>query len=127
MTDHRPWFRSWPADVPRTPRALPEASLYSLLLGRRGQRRADRPATAFFGKRLSYRELAGQVERCAAILAGLGVGSGDRVGLMLPNCPQYIIAFYACVRMGADPGAGATRSTRRASSSTSSPTPGSRS
>ena len=41
------------------------------------------------------------MERFAAVLAGLGVGKGDRVGLMLPNCPQYIIAFYACQRLGA--------------------------
>jgi len=102
MTDHRPWFRHWPADVPRTLAPYPEVSLYSLLEDA-VDRWGDRPATAFFGKRLTYRELAAQVERFAGALVGLGVGRGDRVGLMLPNCPQYIIAFYACLRIGAIP------------------------
>ena len=35
------------------------------------------------------------------MLAGLGVKKGDRVGLLLPNCPQYVIAWYATVRLGA--------------------------
>jgi len=102
MTDHRPWFRRWPADVPRSLAPYPEVSLYSLIedaVAKWG----DRPATAFFGKRLTYRELAAKIERFSAVLVGLGVAKGDRVGLMLPNCPQYIIAFYACVRIGAIP------------------------
>ena len=47
----------------------------------------DKPATAFFGAHLSYRELLDQVERFSAVLAGLGVKQGDRVGLLMPNCP----------------------------------------
>jgi long-chain acyl-CoA synthetase len=102
MTDHRPWFRDWPADVPRTLAPYPEVSLYSLLADAI-ERWGDRPATAFFGKRLTYRELGEQVGRFAGVLAGLGIAKGDRVGLMLPNCPQYIVAFYACLRIGAIP------------------------
>jgi long-chain acyl-CoA synthetase len=102
MTDHRPWFRDWPADVPRTLAPYPEVSLYSLLADA-VERYGDRPATAFLGKRLTYRELGEQVGRFAGVLAGLGVAKGDRVGLMLPNCPQYIVAFYACLRIGAIP------------------------
>jgi long-chain acyl-CoA synthetase len=41
------------------------------------------------------------VERFSAVLAGLGVQRGDRVGLLLPNSPQYVIAWYACQRLGA--------------------------
>src|SRR3954452_17935769 len=58
-------------------------------------------AIAFLGKHLSYRELLREVERFSAVLASLGVGKGDRVGLLLPNCPQYVIAYYATVRLGA--------------------------
>jgi long-chain acyl-CoA synthetase len=65
------------------------------------RRHPDRPATAFFGKRQSYRQLLDRVERFSAVLAGLGVGAGDRVALVLPNCPQYVIAYYATMRIGA--------------------------
>jgi len=100
MTDHRPWFRSWPPDVPRTLEPYPEVSLFSLLADAAASF-PDRPAIAFFGKHLSYRETLAEVERCSAMLVGLGVRQGDRVGLLLPNCPQFLIAFYACQRIGA--------------------------
>src|SRR5439155_18426563 len=61
----------------------------------------DRPAIAWFGRRISYRDLLRETERFSAALASLGVHKGDRVGLILPNCPQYVIAYYATVRLGA--------------------------
>ena len=100
MTQHRPWFNRWPADVPRTLEPLPELSLFRMLQDAAAGF-PDRPATAFFGAHLTYRELLDHVERFSAVLAGLGVKKGDRVGLLLPNCPQYVIAWYACQRIGA--------------------------
>jgi long-chain acyl-CoA synthetase len=100
MTDHRPWFRVWRAGVPKSMEPYPEVSAYSLLR----DAAAGFPgstAIAFFGKHIDYAELLGLTERFAAVLAGLGVGTGDRVGLLLPNCPQYVIAWYACQRLGA--------------------------
>jgi long-chain acyl-CoA synthetase len=61
----------------------------------------DRPAIAWFGKQLSYAQLLAEVERCSAMLAGLGVKKGDRVALIMPNSPPFTIAFYACMRLGA--------------------------
>ena len=61
----------------------------------------DRPALAFFGRTSATRWLLKEVERFSAVLAGLGVPKGDRVGLLLPNCPEYVIAWYACQRIGA--------------------------
>ncbi len=61
----------------------------------------DRPATAFLGAELTYGEIKVRSDRFAAALARLGVGKGDRVGIMLPNCPQYIIAAFAVLRLGA--------------------------
>jgi long-chain acyl-CoA synthetase len=100
MTEHRPWFRSWPSDVPKTLAPFPERSVFRMLEDT-AARFADRPATAFFGKRLTFRQLLEQVERFSAVLVSLGVHQGDRVGLLLPNCPQYVIAWYACQRIGA--------------------------
>lgn len=62
---------------------------------------SDRPAVAFRDARLTYAEIKAQVDRLATALAGLGIGKGDRVGIMLPNCPQYLISFFAIVRLGA--------------------------
>ena len=58
-------------------------------------------ALEFFGATVSYRELGDAVDRAAAGLRKLGVAPGDRVALILPNCPQHIIAFYAVLRIGA--------------------------
>ena len=59
------------------------------------------PALEFFGRRTSYTELGEQVDRAAEGLRRLGVRAGDRVALILPNCPQHVVAFYAVLRLGA--------------------------
>ena len=61
----------------------------------------DRVATAFLGANLSYRELKVRSDWFADSLRALGIGKGDRVGIMLPNCPQYIIAAFGILRLGA--------------------------
>ena len=57
-------------------------------------------ATEFVGARLTYGQLAEQVARFAASLSQLGVKAGDKVAIMLPNCPQTVIAYYACLSIG---------------------------
>jgi len=61
----------------------------------------DRPATSFFGAQLTFRELKRRSDALAAALAERGITKGDRVGIMLPNCPQYIIAAFSILRLGA--------------------------
>ncbi|HSL10417.1 MAG TPA: long-chain fatty acid--CoA ligase [Actinomycetota bacterium] len=100
MTDHRAWFTSWPSDVPKTKEPYPEVSIYRMFADA-AAKFPDHPATAFFGKRLTYKQLHDDVERFSGVLVALGVKQGDRVGLLLPNCPQYLIAWYACQRIGA--------------------------
>jgi long-chain acyl-CoA synthetase len=53
------------------------------------------------GQSISYRRLLRQVDQFSRALASLGVRRGDRVGLVLPNCPQFVIAYYATLRLGA--------------------------
>ncbi|MFN8234471.1 MAG: AMP-binding protein, partial [Actinomycetota bacterium] len=100
MTEHRPWFGTWRTGVPKTAEPYPDVSVFSLLADAAAEF-PDRPAIAFLGKHISYRALLEQVERFSGVLAGLGVRKGDRVGLLLPNSPQYVIAWYAAVRLGA--------------------------
>ena len=61
----------------------------------------DRPATAFWGAQLTFWQIKERADSLAIALAGLGVAKGDRVGIMLPNCPQYIIAAFGVLRLGA--------------------------
>jgi len=61
----------------------------------------DRPATAFLGAQLTFHQIKEQADRFATALARLGIKHGDRVGIMLPNCPQYMIATFAILRLGA--------------------------
>ena len=104
--DHRPWLASYPAGVPKSLAPYPEKSLYSLLEDS-ARRHPNAPAIAFWlpgapaGKTLTYRELVKQVDQFARVLVSLGIQRGDRVGLVLPNCPQYVIAYYAALRIGA--------------------------
>ena len=61
----------------------------------------DQPASAFLGAKLTFKEVKQQADKLATALSQLGIGKGDRVGVMLPNCPQYIISFFAITRLGA--------------------------
>ncbi len=63
--------------------------------------RPDKPATHFLGAELTFLDLKRRADALAASLARLGVAKGDRVGIMLPNCPQYIIAAFGILRLGA--------------------------
>ena len=61
----------------------------------------DRPATVFYGAQLTYAEVKDRADRLATALARYGIKKGDRVGIMLPNCPQYLIAVFGILRLGA--------------------------
>ncbi len=61
----------------------------------------DHDALDFYGATTTYRELGDQVARAAQALAERGVVAGDRVALVMPNCPQHVVAFYAVLRLGA--------------------------
>ena len=58
-------------------------------------------ATAFQGAHLTYAQIKEQSDKLATALVRFGVKQGDRIGIMLPNCPQYIIATFAILRLGA--------------------------
>lgn len=100
MTHHRPWFASYPPDLPKTLEPYPDLSVFGMLEAA-ARRHPDGAAMAWFGKHMAYRELLAEVERCSAMLASLGVGKGDRVALVTPNCPQYVIAYFGITRLGA--------------------------
>ena len=93
------WTKNYQPGVPAEI-DLPDEPL-SAMFARAARKGGKRVALEFFGATTTYRELADQVDRAAAGLAALGVGPGDRVAIVLPNCPQHVVAFYAVLRLGA--------------------------
>ncbi|MBK5306531.1 MAG: AMP-binding protein [Frankiaceae bacterium] len=95
----RPWIRSYPEGVPAD-FEFPKVPL-TRLLDDAASSFPTNTALAFLGSKMSYKSLKDEVDRFATALAGLGVGKGDRVAIVLPNCPQNVITFFAALRLGA--------------------------
>jgi long-chain acyl-CoA synthetase len=95
----RPWIANYapgvPADVD-----VPAGSL-SHLIDESVATYGSHVALEFFGATTTYAELGDQIARAAEGLRKRGVRKGDRVALVLPNCPQHVVAFYAALRLGA--------------------------
>ena len=94
-----PWLAHYEPGVPPT-LEYPALPLHGLL-EQTAERYPERIATVFFGARLTYGALDAAANRFAHALLGFGVQRGDRVALMLPNCPQFLIAFYGTLKAGA--------------------------
>ena len=92
------WLKSYPEGI-RPSLDYPGLTMPDLLEKAVSQL-PDRIAIAFAGLELSYQMLKGMVDKAATALYDLGVKKGDRVALMTPNCPQYIVAFYAIQKIG---------------------------
>src|SRR6266540_6409318 len=64
------------------------------------ERCPDRTALIYFGTRISYGRLLEHVNRCAAGLQALGVKKGDRVALLMSNCPQFVVSYFGVLKAG---------------------------
>jgi long-chain acyl-CoA synthetase len=95
----RPWLASYAPGVTAEV-DVPDESLPEMLVAS-AERYGDRVALDFFGAETTYTELLEEVGRAAEALRAAGVRAGDRVALVLPNCPQHVVAFYASLRLGA--------------------------
>lgn len=97
----RPWTRQIEQrGLPTSLEPYPEVPLFQSL-DDSVREFPDRPALTFLGKQMSFAELGREVDCMAAALAGLGVKKGDRVGTILVNTPQFIIADFAILKCGA--------------------------
>jgi long-chain acyl-CoA synthetase len=94
-----PWLDNYPPGVPEHVE-VPRAGLVGLLEDA-ARDFPHAPALHFEGRATSYAQLAEQAGRFAGVLAELGVGRGTRVGLILPNCPQAVVALFGAARLGA--------------------------
>lgn len=95
----RPWTHSYADGVPED--LGPVSGSLVDIVHASAREYPDAVALQFFGRETTYRDLDAQIARAAAGLRARGVGAGDPVAIVLPNCPQHIVAFYAVLRLGA--------------------------
>lgn len=97
--DDRPWFKHYDKGVPQHI-DYPPISVIDML-EEMAQKYPDKPCTIFRGAVITYHEMSKVTDRLAAGIAELGIKKGDRVGIFMPNTPQFVITFFAILKAGA--------------------------
>src|SRR3954468_23635771 len=100
MSSTAPWLAHYDPGVPATLEPYPNRTLVDYVADV-ARSAPDSPALLFKGAKITYGELDGLSDACACAFAALGVKRGDRVGLLLPNCPQFLIAQFGAWKLGA--------------------------
>jgi long-chain acyl-CoA synthetase len=95
----KPWFAHYDSDVARSVAPYPDKTLLDYL-SELAQTHGLKTVLLFKGAALSYAALESQSDALAGALAGLGVRPGDRVAIVLPNCPQFFVAQFAIWKAG---------------------------
>ena len=96
----KPWLAAYESGNVEPETRILEGSVYELFRHAAEEHRG-KTALSFYGTTFEFERLQALVEKMAASLAAGGIEKADRVALMLPNCPQYVIPFFAIVRLGA--------------------------
>ena len=99
FTQEKPWLKVYEGHAEPESDFF-EGTLYELF-SQCAKEHGEKTAFSFFGNEIGFSRLQAMIEKMSAALAASGVEKGDRVALMLPNCPQYVISFFATVRLGA--------------------------
>ncbi len=97
--EEKPWFKSWPSDVPRH-LDYPDIPLHGIL-SRTSKAHPNRVAIVFSEQEITYKELDFLTDKFASSLTVSGVRKSERVAIFLPNIPQFIIAYYGILKTGA--------------------------
>ncbi len=98
-TKERCWLAKYPSEVVAS-LTYPEVPL-DALLGEAARKHPDATATIFYGAKMNYRDIDEGASALAGALAQLlGVQEGDRVGILLPNSPPFVMAYYGILRAG---------------------------
>lgn len=94
----KPWLALYPQQVPHSI-DYPRKPLQQFLQ-EAAEQFPQKTAIHFLGKELTYKEIYEQAIKLASYLQQLGLQKGDRVSIMLPNCPQAVISYYAVLFAG---------------------------
>lgn len=100
MTDRAPWLAHYDRGVPATLAPYPNRTLLDYV-AELAEKRPDASALLFKGATVTYANLERESDAFAVALADMGVARGDRVALLLPNCPQFFVAELAAWKLGA--------------------------
>ncbi|WP_205948509.1 AMP-binding protein [Pueribacillus theae] len=94
------WTKNWPEHLPIAPNyPFGEIPITEYLV-KRAKQTPDKPCIIFYGKEITYRELDEWSNRLTSYLLSIGLRKQDRVAVFLPNCPQFLIAFYGILKAG---------------------------
>jgi len=96
--NERVWHKQYDEGVPNEVE-VPDLRLHDFL-EQSAKDFPDRPCSIFKGAVITYREMNELADRLAAGLVARGVNKGDRVAIFMPNSPQFVIAFYAILKVG---------------------------
>ena len=94
----RPWHKFYDSGVPDH-LAYPAVPLFSFL-EESARKVPEKPCTIFKGTVITFREMNEATDHLANALAGLGIHKGDRVGIFLPNVPQFVMAYFGILKAG---------------------------
>jgi len=95
---NKPWFNSWPENMPKS---IKQCIPLHDILERAAKQYPEKASIAFFNRDLTFRDLNLFSEEFAAALASVGISKGDIVAIFLPNIPQFVIAYFGILKMGA--------------------------
>lgn len=98
--EERPWLKFYPKEVPSDIQVPGDISVNDMF-DKATEKWKKKSALLYYGNKMSYKELREKVDRFATALSRLGVKKGDRVAFLLLNSPEYIIAFFAVLKLGA--------------------------
>ncbi len=98
---HELWAARWPEGAKREPYYPFGEIPLTEYLTRWAEQEPDKVAYIFYGNEITYRQLDEASNQFAHLLQQHGVRPGDRVAVFLQNCPQFLIAFYGILKMGA--------------------------
>lgn len=98
VPNDRRWLKFYPQGMPKH-LDYPEVPLYQFL-DDSAKKFPDRTALVFYGKKISYQSLKDLSDRFAHALQDLGIKQGDRVAFLLPNSPEFVIAYFGTLKAG---------------------------
>ena len=97
--EKRPWTKWYPEGLPPD-LEIPEKNVIEMM-DEAVKKWGNKTAIIFYGKKMKHKEIHELSLRFATALHDLGVRKGDMVAILLPNCPQFMIAFFGILRLGA--------------------------
>lgn len=96
--EKKPWHNHYPKQIPTSINYSKKPLHY--FLAETAEKNGELKALHFMGKELTYKELFTQARKMASYLQSLGLQKGDKVAIMLPNCPQSVISYYGALMAG---------------------------